>query len=629
MARRISPSFPEQVFMNSRRLKFLWTSLAVVAAAATVAACTSSAGSSSGKGSSGSNATFTTFGYTTTITPGAPMNPFNATNNVFPGYDAMQLGWLTNNPAEPNQELPGLASSWAVSSSGNQVTVHLQSGAKWSNGQPVTATDVKDSAAIWIAAGDVTNLASVTVVNPTTVTFNELSGLNSDTFPQVIGGAAGEPAGTGEFVVPASEYGKLLPANIWSTIAASQGTGTAAKTAATTLAGVTKTIAAYAPATDISAGPFYIKRLNTSQALLVKNPDFYAASNIHVGQVIMEHFSSNGQITSLMQSGSLDYAPSYAPTKAEVSQDEAAGYSELTGDGQVVAALVPNESDAPYNNLAVRQALAYVLNRSAIQQIGEPVVGTPSTTVTGVVSSTLSSWLTSAQQSALNPYATNLAKATSLLKSAGLTQKGGNWYLANGKPWTINIPVAQGFSDWLSASSVIKSELDSFGIPTTVSGEGQWPVYQTNGLFNGTYPMGWWLAGLGADAYVAFGRIYGSYDGYGPTGARYPSGDSTAYHWINTPTTVTVPGLGTVNPGQLTAELSNVDLDSSAGLAQQKQIGGKLIQVINYEVPILQLWDYESLQFTSTKHFGDWPTNEQMLSTNPGVWMANGFVQPS
>ena len=614
--------------MNSRRLKFLWTSLAVVAAAATVAACTSSAGSSSGKGSSGSNATFTTFGYTTTITPGAPMNPFNATNNVFPGYDAMQLGWLTNNPAEPNQELPGLASSWAVSSSGNQVTVHLQSGAKWSNGQPVTATDVKDSAAIWIAAGDVTNLASVTVVNPTTVTFNELSGLNSDTFPQVIGGAAGEPAGTGEFVVPASEYGKLLPANIWSTIAASQGTGTAAKTAATTLAGVTKTIAAYAPATDISAGPFYIKRLNTSQALLVKNPDFYAASNIHVGQVIMEHFSSNGQITSLMQSGSLDYAPSYAPTKAEVSQDEAAGYSELTGDGQVVAALVPNESDAPYNNLAVRQALAYVLNRSAIQQIGEPVVGTPSTTVTGVVSSTLSSWLTSAQQSALNPYATNLAKATSLLKSAGLTQKGGNWYLANGKPWTINIPVAQGFSDWLSASSVIKSELDSFGIPTTVSGEGQWPVYQTNGLFNGTYPMGWWLAGLGADAYVAFGRIYGSYDGYGPTGARYPSGDSTAYHWINTPTTVTVPGLGTVNPGQLTAELSNVDLDSSAGLAQQKQIGGKLIQVINYEVPILQLWDYESLQFTSTKHFGDWPTNEQMLSTNPGVWMANGFVQP-
>src|ERR1700678_1613498 len=173
--------------MNSRRLKILCVPLAVVTAASTVAACSSSASSSSG--GSNRNATFTTFGYTTTITPGAPMNPFNATNNVFPGYDSMQLGWLTNNPADPNQELPGLASSWTVSPSGTQIIVHLQPGAKWSNGQPVTATDVKDSAAIWIATGYVTNLGSVTVVNPTTVTFNELPGLNSNTFPEVIGGS--------------------------------------------------------------------------------------------------------------------------------------------------------------------------------------------------------------------------------------------------------------------------------------------------------------------------------------------------------------------------------------------------------------------------------------------------------
>jgi len=611
--------------MNSRRLKFLWTSLAVVTAATTVAACTSSAGSSAGKASSGSNATFTTFGYTTTITPGAPMNPFNATNNVFPGYDAMELGWLTNNPADPNQELPGLAASWTVSPSGTQVTVHLQPGAKWSNGQPVTATDVKDSAAIWIATGYVTNLGSVTVVNPTTVTFNELPGLNSNTFPEVIGGSIA--SATSQWVVPSSEYGKLLPANIWSTIAASEGTGAAAKTAATTLAGLAKTIESYAPATDVSAGPFYIKRLNTSEALLVKNPDFYAASNVHVGQVIMEHFSTAPAITSLMQSGSLDYAPSYAPTKAEVTQDEASGYTELTGDGQVVAAIVPDENIAPYNNIKVRQALAYVLNRPAIQQIGEPVVGTPSTTVTGVVSSTLPSWLTSQQQSGLNPYAYNVATATSLLKSAGLAQKGGNWYLANGKPWTINLPVPSGFSDWLDASSAIKSELDSFGVPTTITGEGQWPVYQP-AMFGGAYPVGWWLAGLGADAYVDFGRIYGPYDGYGPTGARYPAGDSAAYHWVNLPTTVTVPGLGTVNPGQLTAQLQNVNLGTAAGLAQQKQIGAQLIQVTNYEVPILQLWDYESLQFTTSKRFTDWPTNAEMLSLNPGIWMANGYVQP-
>jgi peptide/nickel transport system substrate-binding protein len=613
--------------MNSRRLKILWMPLAVVTAAATVAACSSSPSSSGGKGGGNSNATFTTFGYTTTLTPGAPMNPFAATNNIFPGYDTMELGWLTDNPADPNQELPGLASSWTVSPSGNQVTVHLQSGAKWSNGQPVTATDVKDSAAIWIAVGAVADLGSVTVVNPTTVTFNELAGQTSNTFPQIVGDALGTSSPNLQAIVPASEYGKLLPANIWATIATSQGTGAGAKAAATTLAGLAKTIAAYAPATDISAGPFYIKRLNTSEALLVKNPDFYAASKINVGQVVMEHFSTAADITALMQSGTLDYAPSYAPTKAEVSQDESAGYTELTGDGQVAAALVPNESIAPYNNIDVRQALAYILNRPAIQQIGEPVVGTPSTTITGAISDTLSSYLSSQQQSALNSYAPDAAKATSLLQSAGLTKKNGAWYLSNGKPWTINLPVPSGFSDWLAASSAIKAELDSFGIPTTITGEGQWPNYQPT-MFGGAYPVGWWLAALSPDDYTAFGRIYGMYDGYNTAGQRYPAGDSAVYHWINQPATVTVPGLGTVNPGQLTAQLNTLNLNSAAGLAQQKQIGAKLIQTINYEVPILQLWDYESLQFTTTKRFTNWPTNAQVLSTNPGVWMAEGYVQP-
>ena len=130
--------------MSIPRLRFLSVPLAIAASASLIAACTS------GPGSGGSSsATFTTIGYTTVITPGAPMNPFNATNNVFPTFDAMQLGWNADNAANPNQELPGLAKSWSLSPSGTALTVHLQPGAKWSNGKPVTATDVVDSAAIW------------------------------------------------------------------------------------------------------------------------------------------------------------------------------------------------------------------------------------------------------------------------------------------------------------------------------------------------------------------------------------------------------------------------------------------------------------------------------------------------
>jgi peptide/nickel transport system substrate-binding protein len=609
--------------MNSRRPKVALMSLALATSVTLATAC-----ASSGSGGGSSSATFTTIGYTTVITPGAPMNPFNATNNVFPTFDAMQLGWNAGNSANPNQELPGLAKSWALSPDGTSLTVHLQPGAKWSNGKPVTATDVKDSAAIWFAQGTAQtyNLGGVTVVNPSTVTFTEAQGAHNNLFETVLGEGSGAAT---QWIVPSSEYGSLLPANIWSTIQASEGTGKAASTASTSLTSLAKKIDSYAPKTDISAGPFVIKRLNNSEALLVKNPDFYAAGKVHVGQVIMEHQSGAQQIYSYLEGGKLDAAPYTAMATNVYKQVLAAGNTPVKSPSLVASALTFDEKTVPYNNVKVRQALAYVIDRSAVQKVGEPTSGIPSTTISGAVSAALPDYLTSAQRAALNPYSPSTAKATALLKSAGLTLKGGKWYLPGGKPWTITLPVPEGFADWLSASSVLKSELTSFGIPTTITGGPAWTEYQPN-LFKGQYPVGWWLIALGPGAYATFSRVYGTYDGYVPAGTtakRYPAGNAAADNFLNTPDTVAVPGVGTVNPGQLTFQLSQVNLGSAAGLGQQKEISGKIIQALNYEVPIIQLWDYIDVQFVNSKRFTDFPTSSTIMGQDPGVWMADGYVR--
>ncbi|MGH3156833.1 MAG: ABC transporter substrate-binding protein [Streptosporangiaceae bacterium] len=609
--------------MSVPSLRFLSMPLAVAVVASLAAAC-----SSSGPASGGSSATFTTIGYTTVLTPGAPMNPFNATNNVFPTFDAMQLGWNAGNVANPNQELPGLASSWSLSPSGTSLTVHLQPGARWSDGKPVTATDVVDSAAIWFCQGaaQTYNLGSVTADGSRAVTLTEAPGAHNNLFETVLGGAS---AAATQWIVPASEYGRLLPSGIWSTIRASEGTGQAATAATGTLTSLAKKIDAFAPKTDISAGPFVIKRLNNSQALLAKNPDFYAASKIHVGQVIMEHQSGNQQIVSYLDAGTLDAAPYTAMATNVYNQVVAAGNHPLRMPSLVASALTFDEKVAPYNNLKVRQALAYVINRTAVEKVGEPTSGTPSATITGAVSGALPDYLTSAQQGSLNPYAPDAARARSLLKSAGLTLKGGQWYLPGGKPWTITLPVPEGFADWQSASSVIKSELTSFGIPTTITGGPAWTSYQPN-LFAGKYPVGWWLIALGPGAYDTFARIYGTYDGYVPAGStvkRYPAGKPAADNFLNTPSTVTVPGLGTVNPGQLTFELSQLGLNTPAGLAQQKAIAAKVIRAVNYEVPVIQLWDYTDVQFVNSKRYADWPTSDAIIGQDPGVWMADGYVR--
>jgi len=575
---------------------------------------------------SGGAGVFTAIDETTPITIGAPMNPFNTTSNTFVGYDVEALGWTANNPANSNQTLPGLAASWSLSSGGTALTVHLRPGARWSNGQPVTANDVKTSAAIWYTQGYVQpyNLGAVTVINSGTVRFTQSRGSRNNQFESGVL----QPA---DYVVPASIYGPLLPAAIWRTIAASLGTGPSATRAASQLTAIGKKVAAFSPRADVSAGPFVIERINAGEAVLVKNKYFYAARRIGPSEVLMLHYSGNQQIWSDMQAGRLDAAQYTAMPANVLKQVLAAGNRRIDAPSLVAASLVFDQARYPYGMLAVRQALAYVINRDAVQKVGEAVSGVPSKTTTGVISSALGDYLTPGQASALNLYATNDATAARLLASAGFSRKGGQWYRPDGQPWTITVNVPSSFSDWVAAASVIKSEFTAFGIPTSVKLAADSPTYMAN-IGKGDYAVGFWLIALGPGGYSAFNQIYGASDGYVPGGAalkRYPAGNAAADNFINAPATVSVPGLGTVNPGQLTYQLTNVDLNSKVGVSQEKSIMAKLIAATNYSVPVIQLWDYVNVQFANSKRFTRWPVgNDAQLNLPPGVWMTYGFVHP-
>jgi len=606
--------------MNLVRFRYLVFPAALLAAGSALPAC--SAASDPGA----STRIFTTVDEGTPITAGAPMNPFNLTNNTFNGYDVEELGWPTNDPADSNRTLPGLAASWSLSPDGRTLTVHLQPGARWSNGQPVTANDVKTSAAIWFTQDSVQlyNLGTVTVVDSKTVRFTQIPGAHNNQFES---GILQDPS----FVVPASVYGHLLPPDIWNMIAASLRSGPAAAAAGKRLTAVGKHVAEFAPATDVSAGPFAIQRINPGEALLVKNKFFYAASKVQPSEVLMLHYSNNEQIWGYMQAGRLDVTPYTAMPANILRQVTAAGNIQVNAPSLVAASLAFDQHTYPYGLLAVRQALAYVINRDAVQKVGEAISGVASKTTTGVISSVLGKYLTPGQVAALNLYRTDTAKAASLLAAEHFTKQGGQWHLPGGRPWTMTINVPTGFSDWIAAASVIKSEFTTFGIPTSVQFATDYATYLAD-IYQGHYAVGFWLTAIGPGAYSTFNRIYGIYDGYVPAGAtlkRYPTGNATAHNFLNTPKTVRVPGLGTVNPGRLTYRLTSVNLNGRAGLKRQNTIMAKLIAATNYSLPVIQLWDYINVQFVNNKRFGGWPTgNDIQLNLPPGVWMTYGYVHP-
>lgn len=556
-------------------------------------------------GTSG-NGIFTTIDEAHPITSGAPMNPYNASGNSFDSYDQIELGYSEDNALNPDADYPAIAQSWQTVKGG--LVVHIQPKAGWSNGQPVTATDVQTSTAIAFAEGtQPTNLAGVTILNPKTVRFNEQPGTTNQLFTAEV---------LQTIVVNASEYNPELPSDIWSVISASQGKGAAASKAKSALQNVAKKIDTFAPATDVAAGPFYIERINPGEALLVKNPYFFAAARISPKEVLMRNYTGNEEIWSYMEGGELDAAPyTSMPTNVLKEILKVKGNKEKISPSMVAASLVFNESDYPYAMTAVRQALAYLFNRPEITKVGEPVSGHAANTQTGLIDSIVPEWLNSSERSKLNPYNYDPAKAVSLLKGAGFTKRHGQWYMPNGKPWTVTIHVPNGFSDWMAAATYMSHELTSFGVPASTGIASDYATYLAD-IANGDYALGFWLNALGPSVSNAYRRVWGN----DVTGVGNTPAPSTKRSFLHTPASYDLSGYGRVNVNNLTDSLANLTT------TQAKPAVAKLAAAYDQELPMITIWDYILVQFVNTKRFGDFPTSSGLLNNPPGLWMWNGYV---
>jgi len=602
-----------------RRLRYALAATVACAGLLASSACSSGGGS----GSSG-NLVYTTVSGLNPITAGAPMNPFNASGNAFISFDVMQLGFDKQNPLNPDDFFPGLAASWTTTA--NSITITLQPQAKWSDGTPVTADDIKLSMAIALTQGNATvgagflyqglDVGSVDAVNATTVRISQAPGGDNLDFARLV---LSQP------IVPAEVYGSLVPASVWTTISQLTNSNSATANAAVTkLTALGKTVSAYAPAKDVSAGPFVIARINPGSAELVRNKYFYAASKIAPSEVILRHYAGNSDIWGYMKDGELDSAPYTAMPTNILKEVEQAGYKSVDSSSFVDAALAFNEGETPYNLTPVRQALAYVINRQAVTKVGEPVSGTPATDLDGMIASATQQWLTSSQIAALNPYAPDQAKATSLLESAGLKESGGQWLLPNGQPWKITLQSVNGFSDWNAAATVIASELSSFGIPTQVQLTADFATYKTD-MAAGKYAVGFWLIALGPTAAAAYQRLYGSDDGYTANANGSVTHSDGGGNWQHTPTSYTVGGTA-IDPGQLTAQLGTLSATA------QKPLVAQLAEATNEQMPVIPIWDYTNVNFSFGKRFTDFPTASSpdvngLLYNQPGVWMMQGYVK--
>jgi peptide/nickel transport system substrate-binding protein len=364
-------------------------------------------------------------------------NPFNPSSSPYSvGVTYETLDYV--NALENAKVTPWLASSYAWSNANKTLTFTVRSGIKWSDGKPFSAADVVytfnllkkfpalDTNAVWSV------LSSVKAKGANQVVFN----FSTSAVPYFFYVAGQVP---------------IVPEHIWSKIAN--------------------------PVTDqitdpIGTGGYIMSKCTPQNIQWTSNPHYWQPGLAQVKTVNMPAFLSNTTCNEYLATGQSQWGSQFIPNIKSYYVDKLKGNSYWFPPVANVS-IFPNLTVKPLNDVAVRQAISYGIDRPTVSRIGEYGYEPPAN-LTGIVSPTFSSWASASVSSSIgNSY--NPAKAKALLKADGYKMGSDGYFSKNGKELSFTLMTNGGYSDWVASMQVVGAELAKVGIKITVD-----PVASTN-----------------------------------------------------------------------------------------------------------------------------------------------------
>jgi peptide/nickel transport system substrate-binding protein len=404
-----------------------WAMLAAVALGSAVAltAC-------AGTGSSGGNASALVVQVNNAGPQPQNFNPLLASSPV----QAVNQNWamlyeplIQYNVVKPGQTYPWLATSWKWSDGGKTITMNLRNGVKWSDGQAFTSADVVFTLNL---------IKKFPALNLNGISFASASAPDKSTV--VINFDA--PAYTQLYFVGGQL--PIVPEHIWSKI---------------------PNPTTYDDPNPVGTGPYVLDRYTPQEVDLKKNPLYW--SNVPISELKFPIISSTSTSTSELLSGQVQWTTGGEPDFKRLYVDKSKYNHYWYPEVQPIS-LVANLTKSPLDNVAVRKAISYALDRKAIDVSGEFGYEAPITSATGLVSTQLSYLDPKYKDDKLT---FDLAKSKALLTSAGFHwDASGQLIGANGSPVQLSIEDPSGFEDYISDCQIIAKELQKIGIAVTVKG---------------------------------------------------------------------------------------------------------------------------------------------------------------
>lgn len=427
------------------------TTLGAVAAATVVVALAAGCSNANSGASKGGGAA----GVLTLGKPDGPQtnnsNPFLTTSaGAVLGYRHMIYEPLAmTNMIRPTEKAdPWLATEWAWEDNFTEVTFTLDDRAKWADGKPLTAADVEFTFNLLkkhpALNGDGVPFDGVAVKGKQVVlTFKESQFVNQNKIIQT-------------FIVPKHIWEKVENPETWPN------------------------------RTPVGSGPYKLKTFTPQTTTLTATPTYWNGDT-KVKELRYTAYNDNSAATTALATGKMEWSFVFMPNHKQLFIDKDPENHQLWfPSGLGIHGLWFNTTRKPFDNPALRKAMAMVVDRKAIHVQAQATLYPEITNPTGIPLPAGEPFLAPEYEDATTK--PDVAGAKKLLAEAGFTLSGGVLKDPGGKPVELTFTDPAGWNDYITGLAIIKDDIKEIGIEAKVKTQTAeaWGADVANGNFDAT-----------------------------------------------------------------------------------------------------------------------------------------------
>lgn len=435
--------------MSVRRRTTLRALAAATVVIALAAGC-SNANSGANKGGGGSA--------TGVLTLGKPDGPQTNNSNPFLNTSAgATLGYrymiyeplaMTNMIKPTDKADPWLATDWEWEGNFTKVIFTLDERAKWADGKPLTAADVEYTFNLLkkhpALNGNGIPFDGIAVEDGKVVlTFKESQFVNQNKIIQT-------------FIVPKHIWEKVENPETWPN------------------------------RTPVGSGPYKLKTFTPQTTTLIATPSYWNGRT-KVKELRYTAYNDNSAATTALATGKVEWSFVFMPNHKQLFIDKDPKNHKLWfPSGLGIHGLWFNTARKPFDNPALRKAMAMVVDRKAIHIQAQATLYPEITNPTGIPLPAGEPFLAPEYASANT--APDVAGAKKLLDEAGFKLSGGVLKDPSGKPVTLTFTDPAGWNDYITGLAIIKDNIKQLGIEAKVKTQTAeaWGVDVANGNFDAT-----------------------------------------------------------------------------------------------------------------------------------------------